>query len=339
MNTPSIRFEGYQFLAAVERAEDDFIVRSATNVELNGYSPDNMLCHACGKSIARQKTYLVRDSEGNMLQVGSTCVKRYFGERPEGLWALTYDPVEKLREDPEWDSMPRGRRDMAVNSDETLALALAASENGESFLSTSLANDLGLPSTADYVRNLIYGTGGDEAEKLQQRARDFIASGDVDRLREKMAALAENGDDYGRNMAVLSKSSYVDPKHLNLLVSAVSIVARERKQAQKRERLGELAEAPSKGFMGEPGTKLAGRKLRVISTRSIPGRDRYGRPVDRTKVVFRDEETHEVIWRASKRIEAKEGQEVTIGSGSVQKHDHWKGVDQTVVTRLRIDGW
>jgi len=338
INTPSVKFDDYTFLAVVEKADKGFVVKSATNVELSGYSPDDMRCEGCGRSIARHKTYLVRDAEGKMLQVGSTCVKGFFGVKPEGLWALTFDPIEKLEEDPEW-SQATDPGSMAVPAEETMAYALAISNGGDNFVSGNSAYYSGGNSTADAVKNQLFGVNNDaEAIAIQERMEHYLKNGEAKALIKRLKNL-DKSTDYGRNLSVISEGDYVRPEHLNLFVSGVSVLAREKREEAKRKEREELGGDATPGYAGAVGEKLKGRKFKVYSVKRMDGRDYYGNTQERTKVVFRDENNHEVIWWANKSIEANPGDEIEVTSGSIKDHGSYNNVDQTTVTRLRVSGW
>lgn len=336
VNTPSVAFEGYTFLAAVEKAEAGFVVKAATGFNLYGYSPESLKCDACGKAIGRQKTYLVQDSEGKMLQVGSSCVKNYFGVQPGGLWALTYDPIERAQADDDWATVRTGWHDAALPTEDVMAYALAVSEGGEKFVSGAFARDYGVLSTADKVKDAIYGTDTKETETIQQRAESF--RGEARRLIEKLKT-SNQDTDYGRNMAVIASGEYTHWKHMNILVSGLSEIAREKREAAKKAHASQWG-SPASGFAGEVNEKMKGRKLKVYKVYDREVDDPYSysdRPVIKSRVTFRDENNHEVVWWAPRQIHLKEGDDVEVLGGSVKKHDSYNGVDQTVLQRVKLD--
>lgn len=335
INTPAVKFDGYTFLAAVEKIEAGFVVKTATGFELNGFTPDNLKCDACGKAINRQKTYLVEDSEGKMIQVGSSCIKNYFGVEPKGLWSLTFDPLARATDSDSWGS-PIGFTDAALPTEAVMAYALAISNGGENFVSGSTAYNYGGLSTADRVRDAISGTDSKyraevqvEAEKYTKEAKDLV---------EKLKK-TDQSSDYGRNLSVISTGEYTRWKDMNILVSGLSAIAREKREAAKKEHAAKWGVAKS-GFMAPIKTPLKGRKLRVYQVQHSSQDDPYsyyGGEVSTTKVVLRDEDNHEVIWWAKRHVDVEPDQEVTLTKGTVKKHGSYRGVDQTTIWRAEFE--
>jgi hypothetical protein len=205
LSTPSIGYEGYTFLAAVEKAEAGVVVKQATGVNLYGYSPENLSCDACGRAMHRQKTYLVEDDEGKMLQVGSGCVKKYFGVQPEGLWALTFDPIEREQDSDRWGSVTNAYDD-AVPTETVMAYALAVSDGGERFVSRGNAETYGGDATVDQVQSAISTQDDRYAAEMQEKAQVFLDNGEAKRLIEKLKK-TDTSSDFGRNMATISSTS------------------------------------------------------------------------------------------------------------------------------------
>lgn len=336
LNTPSIGYEGYTFLAAVENAEAGFVVKQATGVSLGGYSPEDLRCDACGRAMKRQKTYLVEDSEGKMLQVGSSCIKNYFGVQPEGLWALTFDPIEREENSDRWERGAAATQN-AAPTENVMAYALAVSEGGEKFVSGASASNYGGSSTADTVKSLFSSNDGVWVAEMTEKAQKYIDSGEVKRLIEKLKKSSTNTD-YGRNMAVISAGENTSWRHMAILVSGLSEIAREKREAAKAAADAEWG-TPAAGFAGEIKSSMAGKKLKVREVHHTTESDPYswnGAEIEKTRVNFRDENNHEIVWWASKRIDVEKGEEIEVKSGSVKKHENFRGVDQTTISNVRL---
>lgn len=338
LNTPSVKFEGYTFMAAVEKAEAGFVVKAASGVNLGGYSPDSLKCDACGKSIGRQKTYLVEDTEARLLQIGSSCVKNYFGVEPKGLWALTYDPIARARSNDQWNSSG-SPRDAALPTEDVLAYALAVSEGGEGFVSGSAANNYGGLSTADAVKNAIWGRNNDTyQQEIQEAAEGYRA--EAKRLLDKLKK-TDTSTDFGHNLSVIANGEWTRYGHMNLLIGGLSEIAREKRQASKDTHAAKWG-TPTPGFAAAVGEKIGGRSLKVYSVFHDTKYDPYsfnGEEKSVTRVTFRDDDNHELVWWASKHIEVEEDDVVNVKSGSVKKHGNFRGVDQTTLKNVRLEGF
>lgn len=337
LNTPAIAYEGYTFLAAVTQAEAGVVVKTATGVNLRGYSPEDLRCEACGKSIRRQKTYLVENDEGKMIQVGSGCVKNYFGVQPEGLWALTFDPIEREQTSDRW-STSSGAYDDAVPTETVMAYALAVSNGGEGFVSKGAAYNYGGLSTADEVKSAITTQDANYAKEIQERAEEYILNGEAKKLVDKLKQ-ADTSSDYGRNMSVISNGEYTRWGDMNTLVSGLSEIAKAKREAAKAKKLAEWGVA-TKGYAGVKGESFAGKELKVRDVQHTLKEDPYsynGGEVMTSKVNFRDAENHEIIWWSSKMIDVEIGQQVKLKGGTVKAHGQFNGDDQTVLTRVKLD--
>lgn len=335
LNTPAIEFEGYNFLALVEQAEAGTVVKTASNVDLNGYAPDDLRCESCGKAMKRQKTYLVEDKDGKIIQVGSGCVEKYFGVKPAGLWALTYDPLERAENGSTWHHGLGGEQ--AATTEDVLAIALYISNDGEDFISSSIARDRGGNSTADEVRKAIFGKETEETAAIFAGVEELKKTGAHKKFLQEIRELEGQGD-YLRNLRTIAAGEWVKVNHFNIFVSALSQRAKQ-KRAEKKAAEEAAWGTPAPGYTAPVGASVAGKKLKVKKVSHRIQDDPYsyyGGEVETTQLVMRDEEGHEVVWWASKKIDTEEGQELTVKSGKVKAHKQYNGADQTVLTRVRL---
>lgn len=334
---PPVSYGDHRFLAVVERIPDaPPLIKAASNSNLKGFKLDKLECDHCGRAIARQKTYLVEDKDGNKLQVGGSCVKGFLGGvSPDGLWALGYDPLAdsplELEEGDTAHMKARRGGDFAVPSEEALAYALAVSNGGKNFVGSSA----GGVSTKELVLDSLFDTHeSDGAKAVQLKAQSYIANGQAQKLLRKMRNLKDDSE-FAQRLKAVAASDHVRQKHLGILVAALAVEASEKRAKDRKKKENFLGEA-SAGFTTFEGGPLAGHILTVKEAKSFEDSDPWGHPVTRTKVVMRDEENHEVVWWASRRVEAKAGSKVEVTSGRVKKHQQYKGVDQTVATRLKL---
>ncbi len=58
-----------------------------------------------------------------------------------------------------------------------------------------------------------------------------------------------------------------------------------------------------------------------------------------TRVTFRGEDNHELVWWASKHIEVEEDEVVKVKSGKIKKLGSYNGVDQTTLKNVRLEGF
>ena len=332
LKNPSISYGGHRFLAVVEAEEEGLITRTGAGVELNGWRPTSMECEHCGHNRGRSKTYLVEAEDGTRKQIGSTCVEGYLGVKPEGLWALSLDPVEKIHSD---DSAPAiNPRRLSRPVDFTLALALAVSDEGRDFVSKSQAYNYGTTSTAEALEDVMWGASNLPAEKRREfmdKADEYMATGKVDEVLTTIRSV-EGDTDYATNLRTVAAGEWVKPQNTAVLISGLTAYRRQLRAQEEAAK-----PQPVAGFAGEVGAKMKGTKATVTAVRHIDDYDRWGNPMTRSQVVYRDEAGHELVWWASSRVNTEEGAEVVFSGGTVKNHGSFRGVDQTVLTRVKMD--
>lgn len=334
LNAPSISYNGYEFLAVVDKEDGGLVTRTAQNVELNGWRPKSQACEHCGQTRHRSKTYLIKGPDGERHQIGSTCVESYLGIKPEGLWALGFNPLEKLDDDEEFQrDFSKGQSSAPV--DYTLAMALAVSDDGENFVSKSFGYDNGISSTYDMVGAAIDGANSKDGEwrkEMHDKADEYIRNGRVAEIKKYIEEM-DGTSDYVTNLKTIAKGEWVSPKASGTLISALS-AERKRKQAEKN------AVDWKPGYTAPVGTSVKGMKMKVLTNDVREVSDPYNYVSGTTfksRMVFQDEEGHQVVWWASRKILVDEGTEVELKGGKVKKHDQYNGIDQTVLERVKVE--
>lgn len=330
LNTPTIGVNGTKFLAVITQEEAGFIMKTGRDVELDGWRPESQACEHCGINRPRSKTYLVEGPDGERHQIGSTCVDAYLGVKPEGLWAIGEDPV---------GNMGSGRAPNPANlarpTDHMIAYALAVSDEGKNFVSRSAASWNGGQSTADLIERALWSKSKEDREwaiEMESKAFQYMANGKAKQVLEQIRAV-EGDNDYATNLRTVANGEYMKPTNSGILVSGLSVLRKAEEKAKK-----EAAPKAAVGFAAPEGTKMKDRKAVITGTQDIQSTDFYsGNEITKTKVTFRDENNHELIWWASKRIEVEEGKEVTFTGGSVKAHNHYNGTDQTTLTRVKFE--
>lgn len=330
LNAPSISVEGNTFLAVITQEENGFVTKSGRDVELNGWRPDSMKCEHCGVNRPRSKTYLIEGPDGKRHQIGSTCVDAYLGVKVQGLWAIGEDPLAGI--DTGSDRPPHPST-LSRDTKHMIAYALAVSNNGENFVSRAASGYI--PSTADEIERALWSNKKEDRdwqEEMERRANEYIANGRAEEVLKEIRS-TEGTNDYVTNLRTIASGETVRPTNASLLVSGLSVYRRKQEKAKK-----DALPPAAAGFAGNPKDKIAGNKAVVTSVRNIEGTDFVtGDFVNRTKITFRDENNHELVWWASKEIDdVKEGEKIEFTGGSVKKHSRYNGVDQTNLTRVKF---
>lgn len=330
LNSPSIGVNGTKFLAVVTQEEAGFIVKSGRDVELNGWRPESQACEHCGINRPRSKTYLVEGPDGKRHQIGSTCVDAYLGVKPEGLWAIGEDPVGNIG-----GGGSVNAANLARPTDHMIAYALAVSDEGKNFVSRSSASWNGGQSTADLIERALWSKSKEDREwaaEMEAKAFQYMANGRAKEVLEQIRAV-EGDNDYATNLRTVAKGEYMKPANSGILVSGLSVLRRNEEKAKK-----ESIPPAAVGFAAPEKTQMKGRKVTITGVQNIQSTDYYtGNDITKSKITFRDENNHELIWWASKVIDVEPGKEVTFTGGSVKSHNHYNGTDQTTLTRVKFE--
>lgn len=343
LNRPSISHEGWRFDAALDRVPgtDEFMMRSVPGQDFGGWRPEPGRCDHCGKYRDRNTTYLVTNEEtGEILQVGASCMEVFLGVRPKGLWSLgtTLDP------DDDGEGPPTSTREVADNR-ELIAKALVASDMGKQYVSKSRALEWGSVSTADRIDALFGSTTYRrlteedrlEREQARQQLAEVLDSGVVD---EVMTTAREVGtdSDYGRNLNTALDAGFSTETMANTVISAVSAYGRRNREAAQAKVREEWIAAATPGFAAPVKTRV--RDVPVTVTNVFEGtRAAYAWPHRDEPfqiITMRDADGHEIVWKTSAIQTVAVGDEVTM-TGTVKEHGEFRGVDQTVVSRAKID--
>ena len=338
LSEPKISYNGYTFLAVMDKEQGGFITRTAEGVELGGWRPESMYCEHCGQRRSRAKTYLIEDEEGNRKQIGSTCVEAYLGLKPKGLWALEYDDLDELKNPGKSEGFgPYSAR----NVDQTLAFALAVSDGGDNFIPRSWGYG---SATVDDVDNAIFGGKQVDSEwrnEMADKAAEYIQSGQVAALKSLINKM-DDSNDYVNNLKTAVASDYVSPKTVALLVSGVASIKREknrlRREAEKaaREKAKEERAALFKsGYVGQVGDKIPkGTKYNLVDSTPYQTRDYRGYEIIKYRITMVDDDGHQIVYFSPKPVTSDEDGNVTISSATIKKHSTYEEQDQTILSRV-----
>ena len=332
---PAIAYDGWEFVAALDQAgEGTLIVRTRPGADLQGWAPSEALCEHCHQRRHRNTTYVLRNADGELRQVGSNCLENFLGVKPSGLWAIGEDPLGGFDERADW--FGGARASTVADPREIIAAALFASDEGRHYEPKS-AEQFGRVPTARHVDRLLFTsprTSEDRAERERyaEATARFEREGTIDDVLATVAAM-EPGTDYVNNLHKLAAMEWVDARHAGMLASAVSGWAREKGRRVEREKTAGLYRP---GFIAAEGEKIPQLHATVTKVRYIDDPYSYYGGVN-TLVLMRDENGHTVKWFASGRHDLNDGDQIALTGGRVKKHDVYEGQDQTVVTRVKYE--
>lgn len=327
LSKPVINHDGWHFEAALDRlpGTDSFTIRTAGS-EFGGWQPEPGVCDHCQQKRQRNTTFLVAHDDGRQLQVGSTCVESFLGVKPKGLWSMQFD-LSELKEGADEDlGFGPGGPEPVTDNRQLIAEVLAVSDGGKSFVSRSAAEFSDRQATIDELVSLQAAHGGKDYADFAERAEAFDKDGTVDAVIAAARQLPRDSD-YGQNMHTVLDTGFTGRRTRALLSSAVAVWHRQQQQKA-------APEPPAAGHLAPVKERV--RDVPATVTRVRYHHSNFGYHERLTTIVtMRAKDGHEVVWFASNDPEVSEGDEVSM-TATVKKHDSYRGVDQTVVTRATL---
>lgn len=328
--------DGWRFIAHLEHTEAGNLISRLDGDDspigkIWRKAPAN--CAHCQQPRSRKYTYLVRSEDGDLLQVGSTCVQDFLqGHDPEKALRLA-TAIRTIRTCCADEDYAMGGRQPWFGVVEYLGW-VAGAIRVSGWLSRGKARLEGGMATADYAEQTMlkfYGSRPcdyDVTEADAQRAAKAIAY-----VKDVLGA-KPNPSDYEYNLivAVAAGSFKLDRdgrRKAGLVASA--IVSYERHAARELARQRRDAEAREAGarstHVGNVGDRL--RNLPVILTRIYETEGHYGA---RTMHRFEDEAGNVYVWWATGEARAETGDQLLL-TGTVKRHSDYRGTKQTDLQR------
>lgn len=293
-------------------------------------------CEHCRVIRARKHLFVVREQDtGRQMAVGRSCLRVFLGTDSLGSIAAYFSFWDSVTggsddEDGGWASMRSYR--FVMNIESILAMtAVAVRLFG--WCGAEQAREKNLTPTAGYVRLGIEGPSKYDSEEIRaryKRLRSEYTQADELQAQEILAWVqdAEADSPYMNNLQVLfAERQIFDPKRVSLVVSAYSAWHR----ANERELRKTAPDLPESKWLGKEKERV--RNLPVIFDGAfVIGESAYG---ERVLASFHTEQGNVLKWFTGRGVRAEPGDRLLL-TGTVAKHDEYKGVRQTVLSRCVV---
>lgn len=326
------RFDGYHEATAAGA----FVSRFNASGDLR--APDGVTCGHCGSNRHRTKMFTVTNADtGEQKQLGSSCLELFLGFTPAGLTALYDDPLEKVGEDDDVGGF--GGPTPLHAADDVVLAAIRASDAGADYVSRADAKWMGLPATADRVRETLESGRGD-ADAATDDEQQLI-----DDVYAWAAEIPEDAEkEYLRNLRSVFQTApdgrrYVNAKHVGLAASAIASFRRNQEWAAKKAAREASRARIRQEFVGQPKDKLSPRTMEILGVTEVPGSFGY-RPKPNWFIRMIDEDGHLLTWKATnppvELMDAAPGSKFQMERATVSDHEIYRDDHITRITRAKF---
>jgi hypothetical protein len=331
------KLAGWEFLGTLAHSDVPGVVlrKMVPGVEcpaeLREVSPNR--CDHCGTSRRRNDTFIVRHEDGSAKVVGRQCAADFLGG-PATTWVVYNEIMASLVGigDDEESVGGGGRWNEVWNTMEVLPLVFLVIRLDGGYVSRKQAEADLRTSTSEGVACLASPPWGssEEARKAEAKRRETLEKLSIEDYDRAWACLTWLADqrpesDFMHNVLAVYACGYVTEKTLGIFCGGVAGYTREFAERVARDN------RPS-AHVGEVGKRQAFGVVSVVKCVSITSM--WG---DQSLVIMRDAAGNVLTTKtAADRLPecVFAGSQVSITKATVKEHDEYRGVAQTVLSRV-----
>jgi hypothetical protein len=288
-------------------------------------------CQHCGVRRTRLKTFILEHESGEVIQVGSTCIGDFLGSGLNPEYLAAYEEEFFALTSERWSEEGESGGGGSSVLDTTKMLEAAVTHiRIEGWISRKMARasiDGKLVPTATRVECwLLFRSSRATIQQIQDWNEMLPSIEDcakAEKVREWTRTINADND-YLHNLKTVAQMEVLSWRHLGIGVSMVAAYDKAIGEAVERQRRAQTSK--HFGEVGKRGTWV------VTVSRIGSVESQYGL----THIVgMLTSEGNEATWFASRKPDVNVGDVVQV-TGSVKKHDQYKGVSQTMLTRCKI---
>lgn len=332
----AIAESGWELAGKIEHLETGNLIHSFGDVVIpDRYRSASPRCEHCNSDRHRKETYVLYHAKNNAWkQVGSSCLKDFTGyvsTEMAAAVASVYALFDQISE----DRIHIASSPKYFDTESVICYAIECVKHW-GYHKSEEGND----ATRERVRDLMHRHMKLPAS-IDAVMFDPMSITNLQifkDMRSRLLALDAN-DDYTNNLQVFLKAEDIPENGLGILVSAVpyynNLIAREAEQRK-------LAEASNSKFIGDIGQRLT---VDIATVKLLNIYDGYYGSTWRYQII--DAQGNVFMWDASNsiwdtfRVKDSLNGDVVEGLplqlvGTVKKHDEFRGIKQTWLTRCRV---
>lgn len=328
----SPKMAGWTFLGTIQHEDGGNILRvspewTGGDIPAN-FRNDKPECDHCKTARRRNDTYILRHDDGTWKQVGTNCIRDFLGH--DAAYALAMAQVWFSAADIIGDSDDElggfgfGGSPSAWDTEHFMAV-VCCNIRTCGWVSSKMMRDSGsLTSTSARALNDLYWSPRSQSPKPEspsegdrENAKAIVAWGEALSLRAEL-------NDYLHNLSVIFNGEVVTARMAGFAASAAMAWSRETQREIERKRAAETS-----AHVGTVGERTV-FTLTLSDIRTMEGD--YGTTF---LYSFLDAAGNSVKWFSSRDAGLKVGSTYS-GKATVKKHDDYKGVKQTLITRAAL---
>ena len=325
------RVGDFQFIARLERTDAGTIIDSIPGEELpKRFRECDGVCEHCRVDRQRNHLFVVRDPEGQLVQVGRTCLRDFMGTDTPASVAARFRWISELRELSDDYGIAAGAP-VPDSAQELLAVTSVAIRLW-GWVPKSAPEEAGQP-TAWAITPWFYCPSSDKQGLVDRDLmRAAITEADWGTAREVMEWIADGGEsgdsEYIHNVRMVLAPGSVPAARRGLACSAVAAYQRHLGKLAERQRAA--AAAATSRHVGEAGERLRGIQVRCDSARGIESQ--WGTTI---LYKFHDQEGNVMSWFSSGGADLEPGGQYVMDA-TVKAHSEFQGVPETQLTRAKV---
>ena len=289
-------------------------------------------CAHCGHKRNRKRVFILENAEtGEMLNVGSSCVKDFIGHDPYAIISTYRNFTAIIGEMPSLnDTMIRYEDAIDLRTILTMGVSIVENVGWVSRAEERRVREeenRWKDSTCSLVQAWYY-------EWYMPESMAKIVKFDDDETRAGYAEMAEvvistvkeeakmDGNDYERNIRIIAEDGFCTRREFGL---AVSMIAFAKKHWEKPE----AKEEPVNAYIADVGERVT---FKAIVDRMTMKEGYYGLT---TITKFKAEDGRLATWFASTEPACDIGDEIYV-TGRVKAHNEYNGRKETILTRCKV---
>jgi hypothetical protein len=326
------KYAGWSFLAALEHFDGENIIRAVPECSVpEVYRTRGPVCDHCSAKRRRNETYVLKHEDGRVLQVGSTCLGDFLGTDTAGKLAASASYLAAARGCAEEGCEGLGGSGSGDVTLEEYLVYVAWVVRNEGWMSRTKARETGSGcASADRASILMSDQRARQEAGFDPSAEDVATAAGAAAWGEAITDvdIARETGDYLHNLRVIARSGIVGYKSMGLAASMVVAYQRALGRARK------AAERSARPVSEYVGTVKVRQDFGEVTLDFVTGFETgYGYT---TLLKFVAPSGAVLVWKSSStELSRSDVGKKYMLTGTVKKHEEYKGCKQTIVSRCK----